>query len=80
MTGQELPVLFVNGDLDQMNTIKGNRLGEPMRASCADLTVTSLPGAHWLPLECKAELVGPIRTWLRRVRGTTKSNSRPPSL
>jgi pimeloyl-ACP methyl ester carboxylesterase len=58
------PVLFVNGDYDQINTITGNRLGDPMRAACADLTVTSLPGAHWLPLECKAELVDAIRSWL----------------
>jgi pimeloyl-ACP methyl ester carboxylesterase len=58
------PVLFVNGDLDQINTIIGNRLGDPMRAACADLTVTSLPGAHWLPLECKAELIQSIRSWL----------------
>ena len=26
-----LPVLFVNGDYDPMNTIKGNQLGEPTR-------------------------------------------------
>jgi pimeloyl-ACP methyl ester carboxylesterase len=58
------PVLFVNGDYDQMNSINGNRLGEPMRASCADLTVKHLRGAHWLPLECKAALVDAIRDWL----------------
>ena len=60
-----LPVLFVNGDYDQMNSIIGNRLGDPMRATCSDLTVVSLPGAHWLPLECKGELVQAIRTWLQ---------------
>jgi pimeloyl-ACP methyl ester carboxylesterase len=60
------PVLFVNGDFDQMNSINGNRLGYPMRAACADLTVTSLPAAHWLPLERKAELIEAIRTWLQR--------------
>ncbi len=59
------PVLFVNGDFDQINSINGNRLGDPMRAACSDLTVTSLPGAHWLPLECKAELIQVIRTWLQ---------------
>ena len=59
------PVLFINGAYDQINTISGNRLGDPMRAACADLTVTNLPGAHWLPLECKAEVVQAIRTWLR---------------
>jgi hypothetical protein len=58
------PVLFVNGDLDQINTITGNRLGDPMRAACTDLTVMSLSGAHWLPVERKAELIGTIRTWL----------------
>ena len=60
-----LPVLFVNGDHDQMNSINSNRLGDPMHAACADLTVTRLPGAHWLPLECKAGLVGAIDAWLR---------------
>lgn len=58
------PVLFINGDLDQMNTISGNRLGDPMRAACADLAVANLPGAHWLPVECKAELVQAIRNWI----------------
>ena len=60
-----LPVLFVNGAWDQMNGIAGNRLGDPMREACADLTVADLPGAHWLPLECKAELVEAIGTWLQ---------------
>ena len=59
------PVLFVNGDYDQMNNIKGNGYGDPMRAACADLTLTSLAGAHWLPLECKAELTRAIRSWLQ---------------
>ena len=58
------PVLFVNGDLDAINTIEGNHYGDPMRATCPDLTVTSLWGAHWLPLECKAELIQAIRNWL----------------
>jgi hypothetical protein len=38
--------------------------GDAMRAECADLTVTSLPSGHWLPLERKAELIQAIRTWL----------------
>ena len=59
------PVLFVNGDLDAMNTIEGNRSGDPMRAACPDLTIMSLRGAHWLPLERKEELGQAIRTWLR---------------
>ena len=60
-----MPVLFVNGDYDQMNTITGNRLGDPMRAACADLSVTSVCGGHWLPVECKTELVEAISTWLQ---------------
>lgn len=60
----EMPVLFVNGDWDQMNSIIGNRYGEPMRAACSDLTVTRLQGAHWLPLERKAELAGVIADWI----------------
>ncbi|MCR0984848.1 alpha/beta fold hydrolase [Roseomonas populi] len=59
------PVLFVNGDFDQVCTILGNRQGDPMRAACSDLTVTGLPAGHWLPLERKAELTQVIRTWLR---------------
>lgn len=59
-----LPVLFINGLWDQMNSIIGNLSGDPMKAASADLTITSLEGAHWLPLECKAELVMAIRTWL----------------
>lgn len=59
------PVLFINSDFDQINSINGNRLGDPMRAACLDLTVTSLPGAHWLPLERKAEIIQAIRTWLQ---------------
>ncbi|QJU60596.1 alpha/beta hydrolase [Sphingomonas sp. AP4-R1] len=60
-----LPVLFVNGEYDQINSIKGNRYGDPMRAACADLTTANLLGAHWLPLECKQELVQAIRAWVQ---------------
>ncbi len=59
------PVLFVNGDFDQINSINGNRLSDPMRAACSDLTVMSMPAAHWLPLERKAELIQAMHTWLQ---------------
>ena len=59
------PVLFINGDFDQVCTIIGNRQGDPMRATCPDLTVTSMPAGHWLPLERKAEHILAIRTWLQ---------------
>ncbi len=36
-----------------------------MRAACPNLTVTSLPAGHWLPLECKAAHIEAIRAWLR---------------
>jgi hypothetical protein len=36
-----------------------------MRAACPDLTVTSLPAGHWLPLERKTEHIEAIRTWLQ---------------
>lgn len=58
------PVLFVNGDWDGICSIVGNRQGDPMRASCADLTVKGLPAGHWLPLERKGEHVLAIREWL----------------
>ena len=60
------PVLFVNGDWDPICGINGNREDDPMRAACADLTVTTLPAGHWLPLERKTELVEAIRRWLER--------------
>lgn len=59
------PVLFVNGDYDQICTIAGNRQGDPMRGACADLTVSSLPAGHWLPLERKVDHIETIRAWLR---------------
>jgi pimeloyl-ACP methyl ester carboxylesterase len=59
------PVLFINGEFDQICSITGNRQGDPMRAACPQLTVTDLPAGHWLPLERKTELVHAIRTWLR---------------
>jgi pimeloyl-ACP methyl ester carboxylesterase len=58
------PVLFVNGNFDGICDITRSRLGEPMRSTCADLSVTALPAGHWLPLERKAELVQAIRSWL----------------
>jgi pimeloyl-ACP methyl ester carboxylesterase len=58
------PVLFVNSDWDAISDINRSRLGEPMRGSCEDLSVTNLPAGHWLPLERKTELVQAIRSWL----------------
>jgi pimeloyl-ACP methyl ester carboxylesterase len=58
------PVLFVNGEYDGICDITRSRLGEPMRSACADLSVTSLPAGHWLPLERKGELVESIRSWV----------------
>ena len=65
------PVLFVNGELDQICTIAGNRQGDPMRSACPDLTVTNMPAGHWLPLERKADHIQVIRTWLRSKDLTT---------
>jgi pimeloyl-ACP methyl ester carboxylesterase len=59
------PVLFVNGDFDGLCDISGGRIGEPLRRSCLDLSVTRLPAGHWIPLECKAELTGAIRSWIK---------------
>ena len=58
------PVLFINGEFDGLCDITHNRFGEPMRNACHELTVTSLPSGHWLPLECKAELIEAMRSWL----------------
>ena len=60
------PVLFINGDFDGICDITHSRLGEPMRHSCQDLSVTSLPSGHWLPLERKGESIQAIRSWLKK--------------
>ncbi|WP_246301630.1 alpha/beta hydrolase [Granulicella arctica] len=59
------PVLFLNGDFDGLCDINHNRVGEPMRNTCKELSVTSLPAGHWLPLELKAESVQAIRSWVK---------------
>ena len=58
------PVLFINGEWDGICDITRSRLGEPMRRSCQNLSVTNLPSGHWLPLERKTEVVQAIRSWL----------------
>jgi pimeloyl-ACP methyl ester carboxylesterase len=59
------PVLFINGEWDPICDITRNRLGESMRHACPDLSVTNLEAGHWLPLECKADSVQAIRSWLK---------------
>jgi pimeloyl-ACP methyl ester carboxylesterase len=62
------PVLFVNGEFDGICDITRSDLGEPMHSTCQDLSVTNLPGGHWLPLERKTELVQAIRSWVSTKR------------
>jgi pimeloyl-ACP methyl ester carboxylesterase len=57
------PVLFINGDWDPICDITRSALGDPMRQACTNLTVANLEGGHWLPLECKTEVVEAIRRW-----------------
>jgi pimeloyl-ACP methyl ester carboxylesterase len=59
------PVLFINGDWDGICDITRTHLGDPMREKCPKLTVTNLQGAHWLPLERKAETTAAISSWLK---------------
>lgn len=59
------PVLFVNGNWDALCDITHGRLGDPMRSTCQDLSVTGLPAGHWLPLERKTELTEAIQSWLK---------------
>jgi pimeloyl-ACP methyl ester carboxylesterase len=59
------PVLFVNSDWDAICDINRSRLGEPMRCSCKNLSVMSVPAGHWLPLERKTELAQAIRLWIK---------------
>jgi pimeloyl-ACP methyl ester carboxylesterase len=62
------PALFINGDWDPICNITRSCLGEPMRVACQDLTVTNLPAGHWLPLECKCEVLQSIRSWIETKR------------
>jgi pimeloyl-ACP methyl ester carboxylesterase len=59
------PALFINGDWDPICDITRNRLGEPMRGGCRDLSEMNLQGGHWLPLEGKTEVVEAMRSWLK---------------
>ncbi len=71
------PVLFINGEFDGLCNINHNRVGEPMRGTCENLSVTSLPSGHWLPLERKAESIQAMRSWLKTKRlqlGDTQSD------
>ena len=58
-----MPVLFVNGDYDGLFDIVHSRIGDPMRAACADLSVTQHQAGHWLPLERKTGLSDDIAAW-----------------
>ena len=58
------PVLFLNGDWDPICDITRNRLGDPMRRACPDLSMTNLQAGHWLPLERKTETIQAMRSWL----------------
>jgi pimeloyl-ACP methyl ester carboxylesterase len=69
------PVLFINGDWDPICDINRSGLGAPMRRSCQDLSVTNLPGGHWLPLERKTEVVQAIRSWAK-TRGLSFGDTR----
>lgn len=58
------PVLFINGAWDPICDINRSRLGEPMQGACQNLSIANLAAGHWLPLECKTELVDAIVSWI----------------
>jgi thioredoxin reductase (NADPH) len=58
------PALFINGEFDGICDMNRSRIAEPMRSTCQNLLVTSLPSGHWSPLERKAECIQAIRSWL----------------
>ena len=61
-----MPVLCINSDYDPIAGIGGNRLSDPMRDACSDLSVVNVPTGHWTPLECKTETTEALRSWLKR--------------
>jgi pimeloyl-ACP methyl ester carboxylesterase len=69
-------VLFLNGRFDAICDITRNRLGEPMRLACPNLTVDDIPGGHWLMLERPGDVNTAISNWLvSGVLGGTSSRT-----
>lgn len=70
----EQPVLFINGDFDGICDVRRSQIREPMRRTCRELSVTSLPSGHWLPLERTADCTQAVRSWLRTKRMWFRGN------
>jgi pimeloyl-ACP methyl ester carboxylesterase len=62
------PVLFINGTYDPICDVTGNRLAEPMKIACQNLSLSNMATGHWAPLEHKAETIEAIRSWLNAQR------------
>jgi len=59
-----LPVLFVGAAYDQVADLRSPTALDAMRASCPDLTETTVSAGHWLQLEAAPEVNQHIESWL----------------
>lgn len=62
--GPSQPVLFINGSWDPICDITRSRLGDPMRASCPNLSISNIEGGHWLMRERAEAVNAGIAEWL----------------
>jgi pimeloyl-ACP methyl ester carboxylesterase len=60
----DLPVLFLHGTYDWVCQTVTSRLAEPMRASCADLTESTVNTGHWMAQENPAFVNAAVARWL----------------
>lgn len=60
----DLPALFIDATYDPVDGTLRNKLAEPMRLDCTDLTEARLPSGHFVMLELKEEVCGTIDGWL----------------
>jgi soluble epoxide hydrolase / lipid-phosphate phosphatase len=64
------PVLFIEAKFDFVCTTSVDRLSEPMRKYCTDLTECSIEAGHWVAFEKPREVNAAVARWLATKVGT----------
>jgi pimeloyl-ACP methyl ester carboxylesterase len=59
-----MPVLFLHAAYDYICETLVSRLGEPMRARCANLTEVTIASGHWMAQEKPVEVNAALTKWL----------------
>ena len=60
----DFPVLFIDAKWDIVCTPSVDRLGDPMKKFCKDLTWATVEAGHWVALEKPMEVNAAITRWL----------------